>query len=795
MRGLGRMEDRERGKTTKRVPYREGVRLDIDRARLITESYKQTEGEPIITRRAKALAHLMDNMKIFIQSNELIVGNIASRPSSLVTFPELWWRWLDKAIDNEYSSLLDDEEREELHEIHRYWQNKSLHGSERDLLPDHVKPYWSYTEHGTFMWLHGGHVGTPNYEKVFRVGVDGLIAEAQGNLAILVADADGAALTDTRRYIERKRFWEAALISLRALARFGKRFAVLARTMVGTEVDEGRRADLARIAEICEWVPAQPPRSLHEALQCYWFVNLMTRILDLQSSGYGERIDAMFSPFYERDVAAGRLTRADAQELVEHTMLKANEEGALVPPAQGGGGGPLITRVSTIGGLDAQGRDTTSEMTYVIMDAKNKIGLVQPAIAIRLHRNSPKALLEKIADSLVIQPGVYSFFNDEMMVPYLMRFGVPLEDARNYSIDGCMRWLIPGKAMGQRALGGMFVLPKCLEYALSQGVNKLNGKQMGVRTPDPSTFKSLDDVIQAFLTQLDFFARKLVTIYNITDVLEDDWLPQPLLSSLFDGCMESGQDCRRYKFLPNTIVQPLGQTNIVNSLAAIQKLVFDDRKVNMGELAEALRTNWEGQEELRQWCLSAPKFGNDDDYVDDIAKDVHLRITRTFESIKNIWGGPIMQDGTAASTYYAYSGLTGASADGRKDSDLFVDGTISPAIGSDQHGPTAVMKSVSKVDHVNTFTQLFNQKFLPQYLQGEYKDSFVAYLRTFVDLGVHHIQFNVIDKETLLDAQAHPEKFGDLVVRVAGFNAFFVDMERQLQDQIIARTEQVLSRC
>ncbi|MDO8670621.1 MAG: pyruvate formate lyase family protein, partial [Dehalococcoidia bacterium] len=429
MRGLGRMEDRQRGKNTTRVPYREGVRLDIDRARLITESYKQTEGEPIVTRRAKAMAYLMDNMKIFIQPHELIVGNIASRPSSLVTFPELFWRWLDKAIDNEYASLIDDDDRAELHEIHKYWQKISIHGSERDLLPDHVKPYWSYTEHGTFMWLHGGHVGTPNYDKVFGVGVDGLIAEAEGYLATLVADADGAALTDTRRYIEKKRFWEAAIISLRALARFGKRFAALARTMVETEVDEGRREDLSRIAEICEWVPAKPPRTLHEALQCYWVVNLMTRILDLQSSGYGERLDTMFSPFYERDVAAGHLTRDEAQELVEHTMLKANEEGGLTPPAQGGGGGPLVTRVSTIGGVDAQGRDITSEMTYVIMDAKNKIGLVQPAIAIRLHRNTPKARLEKIADSLVIQPGVYSFFNDEMMIPYLMRFGISLEDA------------------------------------------------------------------------------------------------------------------------------------------------------------------------------------------------------------------------------------------------------------------------------------------------------------------------------------------------------------------------------
>jgi formate C-acetyltransferase len=429
-------------------------------------------------------------------------------------------------------------------------------------------------------------------------------------------------------------------------------------------------------------------------------------------------------------------------------------------------------------------------MTYMFMDAKNEMGLNQPALAVRLHPQTPQALYEKILESVVKQPGVYSFFNDNMMIPFLMNLGIPLEDARDYTTDGCMRWIIPGKAMSQRALGGRVALPKCLEYALYQGVDKFSGKQVGPRTSDPLTWTSVEDVMQAYEEQLRFFMHKLFTIYNLVDVLEEEWLPQPFLSAVVDGCLERGQDVREYKYYPNTIIQPVGQVTIINAMAAMRKLVFEDKKVPMAELIDALKKNWEGKEYLRQMFLNKPpKWGNDDDYVDLIGRDFYTRTNRVIKSFKNIWGVSHNEDGTGASTYFDYSGLTGATPDGRKDLDLFNDGTVSPAIGTDVKGPLATMKSVSKVDHAGTFTHLFNQKFTPREVMRNGGANFIALLRTFVDLGIHHTQFNVIDRETLLDAQKHPEQYGDLVIRVAGLAAYFVDLTKAVQDQIIARTE------
>ena len=790
MRGLGRILAQE--KKESRMPYRAGIKLCIERARLITQSYQETEGEPMVLRRARAIAKLLDNMTIYILPHERIVGNIASKPSSLITYPELFWRWLDKAIDVDYKELLSEDERRELHTIHKYWQNKAVHGMERELLPDQIKPYWFYNNQGVFLWIHGGRTGVPNYHKLFQVGLNGIIAEAKERLAEL--GTDPASYLNAKEYLSRKRFLEATIIACEAAIRFGQRFAEKALELAKQEEDEDRKKELEEIAKVCSWVPANPPRGLYEALQCYWFITLITRILDLQTPGLGDRFDQIMFPFYRKDREAGRSSREEAQELVEHLWLKMNEEGQLIPPVQGAGGGGLITaRVLTIGGQTLTGEDATNEMTYIALDASKSVRLTQPAVAIRLHRNSPKEFLVAITDTLRKMAGLFSFFNDEMMIPYLMNLGIPLEDARDYSTEGCMRWIIPGKAMGMRALGGMFALPKCLEYALNQGIDKFSGKQIGYPTPDPRSFSSIEDVIGAHLNQVRFFTEKLVAIYNLVDVLDGEYLPQPFLSSLLDGCLERGQDCRHYKYFPNTIIQPVGQVTVVNSLVALKKLVFEDKKVAMAELLEAMKTNWEGKDALRQMCLNAPKFGNDDDYVDRFAADLYLRTTGVIRGFKNIWGGPFLEDGTGGASYYSYSGLTGATPDGRKDRSLFNDGTVSPAIGTDKRGPTAVLQSVARIDHTHTFTHLLNQKILPQYLSPEHQDTFLSYLRTWVNMGIHHIQFNILDRQIFLDAQQHPENYADLIVRVAGFSAYYVDMEREVQDQIIARTEQALA--
>lgn len=664
---------------------------------------------------------------------------------------------------------------------------------EKRLVPEEVKPYCRGFDHGAFFWLHGSRTGVPNYHKLFKVGLNGFIKEAQDRLREISSDPE--IYMKGKEYLNQKRFLEAAILSLQAGVRWGKRYAETARDLAENEKDEKRKAELKVIAEVCEWVPGNPPRTLHEALQCYFFITLITRVIDLQTSGLGDRFDQIMFPIYAKEKEEGNITPGQARELVEYLFLKMNEFGELVPVAMGagtGGGFVVTTRLLTIGGVTPDGKDATNEMTSITLKARTSLALTQPTVAIRLHKNTPETFLYEITDAIRKQPGVFSLFNDEMMIPYLQNLGVPTEDARDYSKEGCMRWIIPGKAMGQRALGGMFSLPKCLEYALNRGVNKSSGKMMGSLTQDPLTFSSIEDMIRAYLEQLRFFVEKCVSINNIVEVLDQEFLPQPFLSALMDECIERGEDCRFYKYIPNSIIQPVGQITVINSLVAMKKLIFDEKKVSMEELLKALKDNWEGKEPLRRMFLNAPKFGQDDNYADDIARDLYQRVTDVIRSFKDIYGGFFREDGTGGSTYYAGSLLTGATPDGRKDYDLFNDGTISPAPGTDKKGPTAVLNSVAKINHVNGFTNCLNQKFPPQLLEGSNRAGFVAYLRTFISLGIHHIQFNITDRETLLDAQKNPEEYMTTIVRVAGYSAYYTDLNRSIQDQIIKRTEQTV---
>jgi formate C-acetyltransferase len=788
LRCLGRADDIAR--LGAGVPYRPGVRLDIERIRLITEAYKETEGEPVVLKRGKALARLLDNMTIWIENHEKIVGNYAPDIDSLISYPEQFYRWLDKAVNRSYSMLLNKEEKNELHELHRCWENISYQGSERNLLPEDVKPYYFFKNHGAFMWFHGARAGqVVNYDKLFKVGLNGLIKEAKDKLEEISRDSN--IYLDGRQYLEKKRFLEAVIISMEAAVRWGRRYASLAGKMAEEEKCKKRKKELKDIAKACDWVPGNPPRNLHEAIQCYWFITLITRQIDVQTTGTGDRIDQILYPLFKKDKDEGRITREAAQELMEFLRIKFNELGDLTAPISGSmvAGGNMTARVLTIGGQTPEGGDATNEMSYIVLDSMRKIGMTQYAVAVRLHRNTPMHFLSAITDALKEKAGLLSFFNDEFYIPYLIAKGIPVEIARNYSIEGCMRWALPGKPMAHRAVGGMLVLPKCLEYALYQGIDRFSDKKYGYPTANPLTFTNIEEMVAAFLTQVRVFTEKMVVINNIVDKLEEENIPQPFNSAMLDGCIENATDCRTYKYFPHSLIQSVGHITVVNSLIAIKKLIFDEKKIRMDQLLDALKNNWEDKEELRQMFINAPKFGNDDDYVDIFARDLIQKTTKVMESFKNLYGGHYQVDGSGGSSYYAYSGLTGATPDGRKDRDLFNDGTVSPAIGTDIQGPTAVLNSVAKVDPLTTFNHLLNQKVQPQYLSSAYKDVFISYLKEFVDLGIHHIQFNIIDREILLDAQSHPERYSDLTVRVAGFSAYFIDMGKEMQDQIITRTE------
>jgi pyruvate formate-lyase/glycerol dehydratase family glycyl radical enzyme len=774
---------------------RRTLKLDIERARYVTEAYRSTEGEPISIRRAKALANYLDNMTIYISEHDRIVGNTARTPDHTISYPELYCRWVDKAIDMGYRDMVSDEEREEMHEINKYWMNKSIHGAERFHLAEEDKPYWSYMNHGVFVWVHGAHSGQmPNYEKLFQVGLNGICKEARDKLDEIAQDKD-LIRDHPREFLKKKAFLEAVVISVEAAIRWAKRYASLARAMAAQEVDEKRRRDLEEVAENCAWAPANPPRTFRETLQCWFLVMLLVRVIDIQTVGIGDRVDYIWYPAYKKDKEQGRITPEEAQELIEHIWLKITELTDFNAPIMASGG-HTTPRYVTIGGQDRYGRDATNELTYIIMDSVKALKLVEPMMVVRLHRNTPDEFLYRFTDILREDAGHYGIFNDEFMVPFLVSKGFSIEDARNWAVEDCMRHTVVGKPMGHRAIAGVgFVLLRCLELALNQGKDYkfFDGKQVGVETPDPLSFTSIEDVVRAYLEQLRFFTEKIVTFSNITDALEEQWLHQPFNSALLDGCIEHATDVRELHDWHKTNIQPVAHTTVVNALVAMKKLVFDDGSVTMSQLVQALQDNWEGHDDLRQLFRNAPKFGNDDDYVDLFARDVHIRTAQTMQQFQGIYGCSVTCDGSGSASYFHFAGLTGATPDGRKDREPFNDGTVSPEIGTDKNGPTAVLKSVAKIDPMLTFNHLFNQRIMPEFLEGENKSKFVAYLRTFVNLGIHHIQFNVIDNQILLDAQQHPQDHEDLIVRVAGFSAYFVDMNREVQNQIIDRTKHKLS--
>jgi formate C-acetyltransferase len=767
------------------------LKLDIERARFVTQAYKETEGEPMVVRRAKAMANLLDTMTIDIGPNDRIAGSVAPYVNNAIIYPELYSRWVDKAVDSVYRNMLSDPERAELHAINQYWFTRSVHGAERDMLAEKDKTYWYFMSHGVYLWLHGAHCGQmPNYEKLFAVGLNGIQKEAEAKLAEIKGDT---ALIHNRpaEFMGKKAFLESVIISIQAAIRWAKRYTELARVKAIQEEDKTRRSELEQIAQACEWVPANPPRTFFETLQCWYLVMLLVRVLDIQTVGIGDRVDQIWYPSYRKDREEGRITAQQAQQLIQSIWLKLTELTDFNPPIVDSGA-HTTPRYITIGGQDRLGRDATNELTYMIMDSVKSLRLVEPMISVRLHRNTPEDFLLRLTEILGEDAGHYGIFNDEFMIPFLMSKGIPVEDARDWAVEACTVYSVVGKPMGHRAISGPgFVLPKCLEYALTEGraCQLSTDKQIGAPTAHPLTFTSIEDVIKAYLEQVRFFTEKLVTISNVTDDIEAQWLPQPFNSALLDGCIENATDVRELHYWHKTNIQPVGHTTVVNALVAMKKLIFEEKKVTVAELLMALRDNWEGKEGLRQMFRDAPKFGNDDDYVDLFARDIHIRTCQVMQSFKNVYGYNVTCDGSGGASFFHLAGLTGPTPDGRKKGDMFSDGTLSPEAGTDKKGPIAVLRSAAKADSPLTFNQLLNQRFSPESLQSYNRSKFVAYLRTFVDLNIPHIEFNVVDNHVLADAQAHPENYQGLIVRVAGFSAYFVDMNKAVQDQIIARTQ------
>ena len=780
--------------------FRQGqdMKMDLDRARLVTRAYRETEGKPYVIRRAKAVEKVCEELPIFIKPGELIVGDPNSAPDEIRWYPEISVWWMPDAVTTGgYSEMVNDVERKEIIEdICEYWKDKCVRDRIEASLPKDLIPVImpeGFAASITFhTWEEGRALPCYEFDSLFKEGLKARIDRAEAKLREL--DSKSAEM-DPAEYLEKKNNWEAMAICGRAILRFAERYARLAREQAREEGDEARKRELEEMADILDWVPANPPRTFHEALQFFWMIEVVGHYLAVCGCGGGVRIDQVWWPYYEADMESGRITREKALELVECLFLKIQDLGAQPewPVVFSATSGFDVGYTPNICGTTPDGRDASNDLSCIVLEALANCHLTQPSIALRYHRNISPEVVDRAIDLLRTGQGHPSFFNEDLLEEWGRMRGYSPEDARKTEVGTCTGVRVLGEftlATGLAEIGAIFT-PKLLEEVLGL----FDGPEFPGRpeTRDPREMQSADELLDACCELLSSYTKTGIVSWNVGQQVIMECNPDPCNSFLADEPLERGIDLtklhKEHDTWPNFIV--FGKINVSDSLAAIQKLVFDDGKYTMDQLLTALAANWDGHEEMRQDFLNAPKYGNEDDYADEWAVKVGMRLHDAVKQVKDAWGNPVDFDASTAAAYQAAGLACMASPDGRLAGSALADGSLSPMAGVDEKGPTATLNSAAKKPYMHP--ELLNQRFMPQFLEGEDKKLFADYLRVWFEKGtIPHIQFNVVDSKVLRDAQEHPEKYADLQVRVAGYSTFWIDLSKETQDSILARTEQSL---
>ena len=811
--------------------------IESARAKLITESYKATEGQPTITRRAEAFAHILRNIPIIIRDNELIVGSSTIAPRGCQTFPEFSYQWLEDELDTVETRSADpfyiaEETKQELREVHKYWKGKtSSELATSYMAPEAIRAI----EHniftpGNYFYNGVGHV-TVKYEEVLAIGYKGIIDKAQ-------AELDRCQVGDGN-YVKKSHFLKAVILSCQAVIEYAERYAELASQMAAECTDPVRKQELLQISQNCSRVPANGATSFYEACQSFWFVQ---QLLQVESSGHSispGRFDQYMYPYYKEDLDKGIITRESAQELLDCIWVKLNDLNKVrdAASAEGFAGYSLFQNL-IVGGQDKDGNDVTNDLSVMCILASMHVHLPMPSLSIRVWNGSPHELLIKAAELTRTGIGLPAYYNDEVIIPALLNRGLTLADAREYNIIGCVEPQKAGKTDGWHD-AAFFNMCRPLELVFSNGMDK--GELVGIQTGDVTKMTTFEEFYDAYKKQMEYCISLLVNADNAIDVAHAERVPLPFESCMVDDCISRGISVQEGGAIYNfTGPQGFGIANMADSLYAIRKLVYEDKKVSMEEYKEALAWNYDKgldeqsvkdisemilkgmqdggmnvtedtakavfttvmrlkptEEQLRRFTEihhmidEVPKYGNAIDDVDYFARDVAYTYTRPMQKYHNPRGGQYQAGLYPVSANVPLGGQTGATPDGRYAHTPVADG-VSPSAGKDVNGPTAAATSVSRLDHfIVSNGTLFNQKFHPSALAGrEGLEKFVSLIQTFFDQKGMHMQFNVVDRETLLDAQKHPEKYSHLVVRVAGYSALFTTLSRSLQDDIIRRTEQ-----
>lgn len=811
--------------------YKKMPEIESSRAKLITESYKMTEGEPIVTRRAKAFLHILQNIPIIIRDEELIVGSTTLAPRGCQTYPEFSYEWLESEFDTVATRKADpfyisEEAKKEIAEADKYWKGKTTSElATAYMAPEAIRAidHNMFTP-GNYFYNGVGHV-TVHYDWVLAVGFKGIAAKAKKALdALNFGDAE---------YARRSHFLNAVIMSCEAAIIYAKSYAALAREMAAKESNSRRKAELLRIADNCENVPENGARDFWEACQSFWFVQ---QLLQIESSGHSispGRFDQYMYPYYSKDIESGKITREFAQELIDCIWIKLNDLNKCrdAASAEGFAGYSLFQNL-IVGGQNAEGVDVTNDLSFMCITASLHVQLPQPSLSIRVWNNSPHDLLIHAATLTRTGVGLPAYYNDEVIIPSLMSRGLTLEDAREYNIIGCVEPQKAGKTEGWHD-AAFFNMCRPLELVFSDGMDK--GELVGVHTGDVTKFKTFDEFYDAYKKQMNYAISLLVNADNAIDVAHATLCPLPFLSGMIEDCIGRGKSVQEGGAIYNfTGPQGFGIANMADSLYAIKTLVFDKKEVTLAEYKQALEDNYgkgldaektqkvvaevvrelaaagrkiseteiaaavsslikgsDKYDKLLEKIDAVPKYGNDIPEVDAFARDVEYTYAKPLETYKNPRGGMFQAGMYPVSANVPLGAQTGATPDGRLAGKPVADG-VSPSAGKDVHGPTAAANSVARLDHyIASNGTLFNQKFHPSALSGRQGlENFVALIRSYFDQKGSHMQFNVVSRETLLDAQKYPEKYKHLVVRVAGYSAFFTTLSRSLQDDIINRTEQ-----
>ncbi|WP_300458143.1 pyruvate formate lyase family protein [Desulfobacula sp.] len=774
--------------------------LCIEKFRIATQVLANTQGEPNIIRRGKIIAGVLNHITIFIEEDEPFVGAGASKPFGMEIDYE-YGTWTQDEIDalkNEHYVITPEDEAE-LQIINAQFKEKTLVEAMGDVFFESER-LWPLMKSGVILppWK-GKKVGSGGgYAQsglglgpgFFLLGVDYSRMLNDGSLKI-IADAEEE-LKNLRYFasdcLEKKDFLTSVILVHKALINFSGRYAQLAETMANQESDPTRKNELLKIADTCKWVPAKPARHFFDALQSFWFTFLLISPSPTSAAG---RFDQYMYPFYKRDKEQGRITDEEVLELLECLRIKDIKMNRVSGQQnRKKNSGMAKWHNWTIGGVTVDGRDASNELTYLLMKAAKDTQIPHHTLTLRVHDDTPDDVMIKALEVVKTGLGMPAFVSDRSYVDYFMRNGMSLEDAREYIMTGCLDGNIPGKS--RNVAVGMVVIPLIFEIFMHNGVNPGTGEKVGMDTGDPENMTSFDEFLDAFHRQLKYILGLVAEKSNIELVKQRELFSDPFRSSLMYDAIKEGKDILSRKMpFENASVQCLvGTINAVDSLAAVKKLVFEEKKVSMKQLKAALDANWQGAEDLHKLFLGAPKYGNDDDYVDLMAADLYKFIERSMAEFDTVYGGKVTTTAISISSHQPGGALTGATPDGRCKGDILADGSMSPMQGMDKKGPTAILKSAGKIDQAAINATLLNMKFHPSALkttQDLMKLS--ALIKTYFKMGGKHVQFNVVDSKLLKEAQKLPDRHKELVVRVAGYSAHFVALDKPVQDEVIARTE------